>query len=102
VPNKFGAYVLNRLACCRQQRDPIEHVRKLLLDNGFADASELKKLEKVRHCTTLYKWSTTMICCGYACATVYEQSQVSRKAHVWAYTLRTLYGGYCCTFHGVL
>ena len=35
--------------CCRQQRDPIEHVRKLLLDNGFADASELKKLEKVRH-----------------------------------------------------
>ena len=24
-------------------------MRKLLLDNGFADASELKKLEKVRH-----------------------------------------------------
>mmetsp|Transcript_19900 Transcript_19900/g.60083 ORF Transcript_19900/g.60083 Transcript_19900/m.60083 type:complete len:398 (-) Transcript_19900:968-2161(-) len=30
----------------RTQRDPLEHVRRLLLDNNFADASELKKLEK--------------------------------------------------------
>ncbi len=29
-------------------RDPLEQVRRLLLDNDFADASELKKLEKVR------------------------------------------------------
>lgn len=30
----------------RQQRDPIEHVRKLLVDNGLAEASELKAIEK--------------------------------------------------------
>ena len=29
------------------QRDPLEYVRRLLVDNDFADASELKKLEKV-------------------------------------------------------
>lgn len=31
----------------RQQRDPVEHVRKLLTDNGLMDSTELKKLEKV-------------------------------------------------------
>ena len=41
----------DEISTMRQQRDPIEHVRKLLLDNGFADASELKKLEKVRRLT---------------------------------------------------
>lgn len=30
----------------RQHRDPIEHVRKLLLDNGLADAAEIKAIEK--------------------------------------------------------
>jgi pyruvate dehydrogenase E1 component alpha subunit len=40
----------DEISTMRQQRDPVEHVRKLLLDNGFADASELKKLEKVRLC----------------------------------------------------
>lgn len=31
----------------RQQRDPVEHVRKLLLDNKLAEAGELKAIEKV-------------------------------------------------------
>ena len=30
----------------RQQRDPVEHVRRLLLDNNLAEASELKAIEK--------------------------------------------------------
>ena len=29
----------------RRARDPIEHIRTLLLENSFADAGELKKLE---------------------------------------------------------
>lgn len=32
----------------RQHRDPIEHVRKLLLEHNLVEAAELKKLEKVR------------------------------------------------------
>ncbi len=32
----------------RTQRDPVEHIRKLLLDRGLAEASDLKKIEKVR------------------------------------------------------
>lgn len=30
----------------RQQRDPVEHVRRLLLDNGLAEVAELKAIEK--------------------------------------------------------
>lgn len=30
----------------RQARDPVERVRKLLLDNDFADAKQLKAIEK--------------------------------------------------------
>lgn len=30
----------------RRARDPIEHVRTLLLEHGFADAQELKRIEK--------------------------------------------------------
>ena len=30
----------------RQQRDPVEHVRRLLLDNNLAEVSELKAIEK--------------------------------------------------------
>ena len=41
----------DEISTMRQQRDPVEHVRKLLLDNGFADASDLKKLEKACICT---------------------------------------------------
>lgn len=37
----------DEIANVRQKRDPVEHVRKLLLDNGLADAAELKKIEKV-------------------------------------------------------
>lgn len=37
----------------RRARDPIEHVRTLLLEHGFAEAAELKRIEKdikkVRH-----------------------------------------------------
>lgn len=36
----------DEITSIRQQRDPIEHVRKLLLDNGFAETSELKSIEK--------------------------------------------------------
>lgn len=32
----------------RAQRDPVEHVRKLLLDHGLADAAEIKAIEKAR------------------------------------------------------
>lgn len=38
----------DEISSMRQQRDPLEHVRKLLLDHNLADASELKKIEKVR------------------------------------------------------
>ncbi len=31
----------------RQLRDPVEHVRKLLLEKAGADPAELKKIEKV-------------------------------------------------------
>lgn len=30
----------------RQARDPVERVRKLLIDHGFAEAAELKAMEK--------------------------------------------------------
>lgn len=30
----------------RQARDPVERVRKLIIDNGFAEAAELKSIEK--------------------------------------------------------
>ncbi len=32
----------------RTQRDPVEHVKKLLLDRGLVDAADIKKTEKVR------------------------------------------------------
>lgn len=38
----------DEVSSMRQQRDPVEQVRKLLLDNGMAQASELKAIEKVR------------------------------------------------------
>lgn len=37
----------DEITSMRQQRDPIEHVRRLLIDNKLLDTSELKKLEKV-------------------------------------------------------
>jgi pyruvate dehydrogenase E1 component alpha subunit len=36
----------DEISAMRTQRDPLEQIRRLLLDNNFADASELKKLEK--------------------------------------------------------
>ena len=30
----------------RARRDPIEHVKRLLIDNGLAEAGELKAMEK--------------------------------------------------------
>lgn len=36
----------DEVSSMRQQRDPVEQVRKLLLDNGMAQASELKAIEK--------------------------------------------------------
>ena len=49
----------DEISTMRQQRDPVEHVRKLILDNGFADASDLKKLEKVRVCEPGAKFPCT-------------------------------------------
>ena len=37
----------DEISAMRQQRDPIEHVRRLLLKHELMDTSELKKLEKV-------------------------------------------------------
>ena len=37
----------DEISSMRQLRDPIEHVRKLLLEKAGADPSELKKIEKV-------------------------------------------------------
>ena len=37
----------DEITSMRQQRDPVEHVRKLLLDHNLMDPSEIKKLEKV-------------------------------------------------------
>ena len=36
----------DEVSSMRQARDPVERVRKLLLDNKFADAAELKSIEK--------------------------------------------------------
>lgn len=48
----------DEISSMRQLRDPIEHVRKLLLEKAGADPTELKKIEKVRglqqHMGTLY------------------------------------------------
>ena len=49
----------DEISTMRQQRDPVEHVRKLILDNGFADASDLKKLEKVRPFAQFMEGSAT-------------------------------------------
>ncbi len=38
----------DEIAGVRQKRDPVEHVRQLLVDAGGVDNSELKKIEKVR------------------------------------------------------
>ncbi len=37
----------DEISSMRQQRDPVEHVRKLLTDNNLMEPSEMKKLEKV-------------------------------------------------------
>lgn len=37
----------DEISSMRQLRDPVEHVRKLLTENGLMESSELKKLEKV-------------------------------------------------------
>lgn len=37
----------DEISSMRQLRDPIEHVRKLLLEKAGADPAELKKIEKV-------------------------------------------------------
>ena len=37
----------DEISSIRTQRDPVEHVRKLLLDHELADTAELKKMEKV-------------------------------------------------------
>ena len=34
------------ICACRRARDPIEHVRTLLLEHELTDPPELKKLEK--------------------------------------------------------
>lgn len=36
------------MSSARSQRDPIEHVRKLLIDEAGVEKEELKKIEKVR------------------------------------------------------
>jgi pyruvate dehydrogenase E1 component alpha subunit len=36
----------DEISSIRQQRDPVEHVRRLLLDNSFATVAELKAIEK--------------------------------------------------------
>lgn len=38
----------DEISSMRQLRDPVEHVRKLLLEKAGADPAELKKIEKVR------------------------------------------------------
>jgi len=38
----------DEIAAMRQQRDPIEHVRNLLLEHAGVEAAELKKIEKAR------------------------------------------------------
>ena len=35
------------MSSARSQRDPIEHVRKLLIDEAGVEKEELKKIEKV-------------------------------------------------------
>ncbi len=48
VLQRFPSSVIRLKGVRLSQRDPLEHVRRLLVDNSFADAAELKKLEKVR------------------------------------------------------
>ena len=57
----------DEISSMRQLRDPIEHVRKLLLEKAGADPSELKKIEKVglNHCWTrqhlLSEWTVQVL-----------------------------------------
>ena len=38
----------DEIAAMRQQRDPIEHVRRLLQEHAGVESAELKKIEKAR------------------------------------------------------
>lgn len=42
----------DEISSMRQLRDPVEHVRKLLLEKAGADPAELKKIEKVGPCAS--------------------------------------------------
>ena len=39
----------DEITSTRTQRDPVERVRKLLLEHNLVDAAEIKKIEKVGH-----------------------------------------------------
>ena len=55
----------DEISSIRTQRDPVEHVRKLLLDHELADTAELKKIEKVlQHPETPAMLHHPEVCCG--------------------------------------
>ena len=48
----------DEVSSARSQRDPIEHVRKLLIDETGVEKEELKKIEKVRLCR---RWASVRL-----------------------------------------
>jgi TPP-dependent pyruvate/acetoin dehydrogenase alpha subunit len=62
----------------RRARDPIEHVRTLLLDNGFASEEQLRKIEK--QAKQVGGLSSTSVTQGQA------RPFVGRTDYVYAYT----------------
>lgn len=58
----------DEISSMRQLRDPVEHVRKLLLDKAGADPAELKKIEKVclilATCAQWHTWVFAMAWCA--------------------------------------
>lgn len=50
----------DEIAGVRRARDPVEHVRTLLLEHNFADAKELKQIERDVKKVTQQKYCATL------------------------------------------
>lgn len=73
----------DEISSMRQLRDPVEHVRKLLLEKAGADPAELKKIEKV--CYGLPSCSSRLLACLLACC---QARAVNNTTSVFACIIR--------------
>lgn len=64
-PNRYRTR--DEISSIRTQRDPVEYVRKLLLDHELVDSAELKKIEKVlQHPEYRAVLHLSQGCCGWS------------------------------------